>query len=73
MLLEEQVRNYKEHNYKLTKHVKLLVSIILPFFPLDARSAVEQQSKQVLSQQEPPRQKEPPRKQQDGDNDYADY
>jgi len=53
--------------------VKLLVSIILPFFPLDARSAVEQQSKQVLSQQEPPRQKEPPRKQQDGDNDYADY
>ena len=73
LLLKEEVRNYKEHNDKLTEHVKSLVSIILPFLPPEARSSVAQQSQQVLSPQEPPRQKEPPTQQQDDDNHYADY
>ena len=73
LLLKEEVRNYKEHNDKLTEHVKSLVSIILPFLPPEARSSVAQQSQQVLSPQEPPRQKEPPTQQQHDDNDYAYY
>ncbi|XP_068474617.1 uncharacterized protein [Phaseolus vulgaris] len=44
LLLKEEVRNYKEHNDKLTEHVKSLVSIILPFLPSEARSSVAQQS-----------------------------
>ncbi|XP_068494887.1 uncharacterized protein [Phaseolus vulgaris] len=40
LLLKEEVRNYKEHNDKLTEHVKSLVSIILPFLPPEARSSV---------------------------------
>ena len=72
LLLKEEARNYKEHNDKLIGHVKSLVSIILHFLPLEARSSIEQQYQQVLSPQEPPRQKEPPRQQQE-DNDYANY
>jgi len=73
LLLKEEVQNYKEHNDKLTEHVKSLVSIILPFLPPEARSFIAQQSQQVLSPQEPPRQKEPPTQQRHDDNDYADY
>jgi len=72
LLLKEEVRNYKEQNDKLTEHVKSLVNIIIHFLPPEAQSSVEQQSQQVLSPQESPRQKEPPRQQQD-DNDYVDY
>ena len=73
MLLEEKVHNYKEHNDKLVKQVKSLVTIILPLLPSDIRSVVQQQFEQVLSQQESPRQKEPPRQQEDDYTDYGGY
>ena len=71
--LEEHVQNYKEHNEIFTKQVKSLVSIVLPFLSLDARSAFEQQSQQVQPQQESPRQKQLSRQQQNEDTDYVDY